>query len=104
MAFFCVRDRENRELLSAEPYAEINWATHVNMGTGQPIEREGARYEDGEERISPTPTGEELWSYDLGLGISAPPVTYSVGDKQYLAVLVGYGCGTTHRNATVRGH
>jgi quinohemoprotein ethanol dehydrogenase len=36
-------------------------------------------------------TGEELWSHDLGLGISAPPITYSVDGKQYVALLVGWG-------------
>ena len=35
--------------------------------------------------------GEELWSMKLGLGISAPPITYSVGDRQYVALLVGWG-------------
>ena len=204
--FFYVHDRESGKLISAEAYAEINWATHVDMETGRPVERPGARYEDGEERISPTPagahswhamsynpetglvyipvvqmsalytdkgiehdtwqsaifegdttgvgwswvedrshvagslqardpvtntvawevpmygmsnagtmttagnlvlqgrvdgtlraydatTGEELWSFDAGLGISAPPVTYSVNGKQYIALLVGYGGG-----------
>ena len=204
--FFYVHDRENRKLISAETYAEINWATHVDMETGRPVERPGARYEDGEERISPTPagahswhamsynpmtglvyipvlqisaiyndegidpdswqsavfegdttavawrivedrnhiagslqardpvtntvawevpmygignagtmttagnlvfqgrvdgtlraynatTGEELWSHDLGLGITAPPVTYAVDGKQYIALLVGWGGG-----------
>ena len=32
-------------------------------------------------------TGEELWDYDLGLGISAPPITYAIDGKQYLALL-----------------
>ncbi len=204
--FFYVHDREKGELISAETYADINWATHVDMETGRPVERPGARYEDGSERISPTPagahswhamsynprtglvyipvvqmsalyndegvdldswqsavfegdttgvawswvedsdkvagslqardpvtnktvwevpmhgfgnagtmttagnlvfqgrvdgtfraynaaTGEELWSFDAGLGISAPPVTYSVDGKQYIAVLVGWGGG-----------
>ncbi|NIP79274.1 MAG: PQQ-binding-like beta-propeller repeat protein, partial [Gemmatimonadetes bacterium] len=36
-------------------------------------------------------TGEELWSYDLGLGITAPPITYSVDGRQYVALLVGWG-------------
>ena len=36
-------------------------------------------------------TGEELWDYDLGLGISAPPITYQIDGKQYLALLVGWG-------------
>lgn len=40
-------------------------------------------------------TGEELWSFDLGLGISAPPITYKLGGRQYVALLVGYGGGYT---------
>jgi quinohemoprotein ethanol dehydrogenase len=36
-------------------------------------------------------TGEELWRYDLGLGILAPPITYAVDGRQYVALLVGYG-------------
>jgi len=204
--FFYVHDRESHELISAETFAEINWATHVDMETGRPVERPGARYEDGSERISPTPagahtwhamsynpqtglvyipvvqisalyndegvdldswqsavfegdttgvawswvedsdkvggslqardpvtntvawevpmygignagtmttagnlvfqgqvsgkfvaydatTGEALWTFDAGLGISAPPVTYSVNGKQYVALQIGWGGG-----------
>jgi quinohemoprotein ethanol dehydrogenase len=36
-------------------------------------------------------TGEEVWRYDLGLGILAPPITYAVNGRQYVALLVGYG-------------
>ena len=36
-------------------------------------------------------TGEELWTTDLGLGITAPPITYSVDGRQYVALLVGWG-------------
>ena len=31
-------------------------------------------------------TGEKLWEYRTGSGIVAPPVTYQVGGKQYVAV------------------
>jgi outer membrane protein assembly factor BamB len=31
----------------------------------------------------------ELWSFDVGTGINAPPISYSVNGKQYIAVLVG---------------
>jgi alcohol dehydrogenase (cytochrome c) len=34
-------------------------------------------------------TLQEVWSVNLGTGINAPPVTYSVNGKQYVAVLVG---------------
>jgi quinohemoprotein ethanol dehydrogenase len=40
-------------------------------------------------------TGDELWSFDLGLGISAPPITYAVDGKQYVALLVGWGGGAS---------
>lgn len=36
-------------------------------------------------------TGSELWRTPLGLGISAPPITYSVAGRQYVAILVGWG-------------
>jgi quinohemoprotein ethanol dehydrogenase len=39
-------------------------------------------------------TGKVLWSVYLGNGISAPPVTYAVDGRQYLALLVGWGGGT----------
>jgi quinohemoprotein ethanol dehydrogenase len=35
--------------------------------------------------------GEMLWSFDLGSGISAAPITYSVDGTQYVSVLVGWG-------------
>jgi alcohol dehydrogenase (cytochrome c) len=34
-------------------------------------------------------TLQELWSFNAGTGITAPPITYSVNGKQYIAVLVG---------------
>lgn len=36
-------------------------------------------------------TGDELWSYDVGLGISAPPITYKLDGKQMVSLLVGPG-------------
>lgn len=36
-------------------------------------------------------TGAELWRVHLGSGISAPPITYSVNGRQYVALLVGWG-------------
>ena len=34
-------------------------------------------------------TLQEVWSFNAGTGINAPPITYSVNGKQYVAVLVG---------------
>lgn len=41
---FYVLDRRTGELLSAEPFADINWAFGVDMKTGRPIENPEARY------------------------------------------------------------
>ena len=201
--FFYVIDRASGRLVSAEPFARVTWATHVDPETGRPVETPDARYEDGEAEIWPSAhgahswqamsynpvtglvylptmnlggrfvdmgldaswrmeefiggtgvglfeilvpddiapgmlqawdpvkqepawsvpqehpwnagtlttagnlvfqgrsdgmflaydatTGAELWRYDLGLGISAPPITYKLDGRQYVALLVGYG-------------
>lgn len=203
--FFYVINRENSELISAENYTEVTWASVVDLETGRPIENPGVRYELEPVDIAPSPfgghnwhamsynpgtgmvyiptihwqfrfadagidledfqaegwrtelgvafeygastrddgvmgalqawdpvrqqqvweiptdgpwdagtlttasnllfqgkanghlrafnalTGEQLWDENLGLGISAPPITYSVNGKQYLAILVGWG-------------
>jgi quinohemoprotein ethanol dehydrogenase len=205
--FFYVLDRTDGELISAEAFVEVTWASHVDPETGRPVEVPGARYEDGEAFVTPGPygahswhamsfnpeaglayihnvhlnlrfndedfdlnayqmmaweggtgvgwefvgssrddgvlgtlqawdpvkqeqvwevvldglwnagtlttagdlvfqgresghlvayeaaTGQELWRSDLGLGISAPPITYSIDGRQYLALLVGWGGG-----------
>ncbi len=202
--FFYVIDRATGKLLSAEKFGKVDWAEYIDLKTGRPVERKGARYEDGSELVWPGPlgvhnwhamsfnpgtglvyipvieqpavftdkgidpkawqsphfavdpgvdfarddipvtsgtsallawdpikqkpawrkelpgiwnagtlstagnlvlqghadgklvayratTGDELWSMDLGLGISAPPVTYTVDGKQHIAILVGWG-------------
>jgi len=38
-------------------------------------------------------TGKPLWSFDAGIGIIAPPITYAVNGKQYVAIMAGYGGG-----------
>jgi PQQ-dependent dehydrogenase (methanol/ethanol family) len=43
----------------------------------------------GDFRAIDAKTGTVLWSKNLGSGIGAGPVTYSVGGKQYVAVVVG---------------
>jgi alcohol dehydrogenase (cytochrome c) len=34
-------------------------------------------------------TLKQLWSFNVGTGINAPPITYSVNSKQHVAVLAG---------------
>jgi len=37
--------------------------------------------------------GNILWKMNLGGGIIAPPVSYMIGDKQYISIIVGWGGG-----------
>jgi quinohemoprotein ethanol dehydrogenase len=71
--FFYVLDRQTGELLSAEAYATMTWASHVDMETGRPVELEGARYLDGATDIHlPGPIGGHNWhpmSYSRDTGL-----------------------------------
>jgi alcohol dehydrogenase (cytochrome c) len=44
---------------------------------------------DGTLSAHDSKTLAEVWSFNVGTGINAPPITYSVNGKQYIAVLVG---------------
>jgi alcohol dehydrogenase (cytochrome c) len=45
-------------------------------------------------------TLEELWSFNVGTGINAPPMTYAVDGKQYIAVATGLTRNSMGRLAT----
>ena len=40
-------------------------------------------------RVRRAARGQELWSCQCDAGVNAPPVTYAVGGRQYVAVAVG---------------
>src|SRR5262249_34455042 len=44
---------------------------------------------DGQFTAYDARTLQEVWSINVGTGINAPPITYSVNGKQYIAILVG---------------
>lgn len=59
--FFYVLDRTNGKLISAEPYADITWATKVDMATGRPVESPTARYKTNYSLQKPGPLGAHNW-------------------------------------------
>lgn len=59
--FFYVLDRENGELLRAAPYATLNWATHIDMASGRPVENPETRYEETPAWILPGNSGGHSW-------------------------------------------
>ena len=71
--FFYVIDREDGELLRALPYTDgIDWATHVDMETGRPVENPDVVYESEPQWIMPANSGAHNWepqSWDNELGL-----------------------------------
>lgn len=59
--FFFILDRATGELLSAEPYVPVNWATGYDLDTGRPIEVPGARYEKEPWMLKPSGLGGHNW-------------------------------------------
>ena len=57
--FLYVLDRTNGKLLSAKPFEKVNWATHVDMATGRPVESDMAQKVRAGEQI-------ELWPGQWG--------------------------------------
>ena len=76
--FFYVLDRATGELLSAEPFAKVTWASHIDMETGRPVETEYANYQaNGGSYIWPSPYGAHNWqpmSYSPKTGLMYIPV------------------------------
>jgi alcohol dehydrogenase (cytochrome c) len=86
------------------------WAIDVRTGkivgkeTFQPPTESGMLSTDGDLLFTGHMNGKfaaydadtlkEVWSFNLGTMITAPPMTYKVGDKQYVAVVAGGGVGT----------
>ena len=48
---------------------------------------------DGQFIAYDASTGEELWAFDAGLGMTAAPITYELNGRQYVSILVGWGGG-----------
>jgi alcohol dehydrogenase (cytochrome c) len=63
--FLYVLDRANGKLLSAKPYARVNWATHVDMATGRPVESEVSKKLRAGEMVEMWPSirGAKNWPH-----------------------------------------
>jgi PQQ-dependent dehydrogenase (methanol/ethanol family) len=75
--FFYVLDRASGELLSADPYVAVNWASHVDLKTGRPAVTELANYEKQARMIVPPPQGGHNWhpmTFHPGTGLVYIPV------------------------------
>ena len=71
--FFYVIDRQTGELLRANPYVTVNWASHIDMETGRPVENPDKDFLTGNSQwILPGPLGGHNWqsmSYNPNTGL-----------------------------------
>lgn len=96
--FLYVLDRTNGKLLSAKAFEKVNWATHVDMATGRPVESDVAKRVRAGEQIElwPGQWGGKNWAHaafnpETGLlyantmhnsrMIKFMPVDYKVGQR-----------------------
>jgi alcohol dehydrogenase (cytochrome c) len=63
--FLYVIDRTNGTLISAKPYAKVNWASHVDMQTGRPVETDTAKRLRAGEQVEhwPSTRGGKNWPH-----------------------------------------
>ncbi|MFV2090912.1 MAG: PQQ-dependent dehydrogenase, methanol/ethanol family, partial [Pseudomonadales bacterium] len=70
--FFYVLDRATGELLSADNYVEVSWASHVDIESGRPIETENADHSLESKFTKPAPLGGHSWhpmAYNSATGL-----------------------------------
>lgn len=70
--FFYVIDRETGELISANNYVPVSWASHIDMETGRPVETDNADHLAEAKTTHPAPFGGHNWqpmafNHDTGL-------------------------------------
>lgn len=59
--FFYVLDRTTGELISAKPYVQVSWASHVDEKTGRPVETGKGEYFDEPKLVFPSWYGGHNW-------------------------------------------
>jgi PQQ-dependent dehydrogenase (methanol/ethanol family) len=80
--FFYVLDRKTGELLSADPWVTVNWASGVDLKTGRPRVNPEARYGTDAVSIMPGPGGGHVWppwSFNPSTGLVYIPSTIGNG-------------------------
>jgi mono/diheme cytochrome c family protein len=101
--FFYVLDARTGKLISAEKFAPLTWATHVDMATGRPVEVPEARYDITGKPVlvSPGALGMHNWhpmAFSPETGLVYIPVQVSVasyaGRQNFQLNLTGTNTGT----------
>ena len=61
--FFYVLDRVTGELISADPFSNVDWASHIDLETGRPVEQPNVRANGNNTVVvAPGPSGAHNWN------------------------------------------
>ncbi|MCB1671215.1 MAG: PQQ-dependent dehydrogenase, methanol/ethanol family [Pseudomonadales bacterium] len=100
--FFYVIDAATGQLISAENYVPVNWATHIDLDTGRPVENPAARYDvTGTPFIaSPSALGGHNWypmSFSQNTNLMYIPITENymgyISDTEFTVNETGWNTG-----------
>jgi len=98
--FFYVLDRTNGRLISAEPYAQVNWASGIDMKTGRPNVIPDAVYGKNQTiMIMPGPGGGHNWapmSFNPTLNLMYIPTSASSSSQYAIAANFEYNPATSN--------
>ena len=91
--FFYVIDRATGKLISAQKFATVTWADHIDLKTGRPIENPDARYTNKMAVVFPAETGAHNWQ----------PMTFNPRDRARLHPGDGWrgASSSARRNSTI---
>lgn len=104
--FFYVLDRETGELISAEPYVYVNWASHVDLETGKPVETGKGDYSTSPKLIFPSSQGGHNWNpmaFNPNTGLVYIPTNeagevYSLSKTPFKVKEKGWNTGVSFRS------
>jgi alcohol dehydrogenase (cytochrome c) len=91
-----VVDPATGELKTRKPMPYANTAGALATGGGLIM----TALIEGTVKVLDDETLEELWSFNVGTGINAPPMTYEVNGNQYIAIATGLTRNSMGRVAT----
>jgi quinohemoprotein ethanol dehydrogenase len=102
--FFYVIDRTNGRVISAEPFAQVNWASGIDLKTGRPMIRPEAQYgKDQKITIMPGAYGAHNWapmSFNPNTGLMYIP-TVGASSQEYYVDPTANNAGLTEAPAGV---
>ena len=78
--FYYVLDRITGQFISAQPYAQVNWAKGIDQKTGRPMVNPGANYDANAVTVFPSAGGAHNWSpmsFNPATGLVYIPTTTS---------------------------